>query len=265
MRILCFCITLLMLIACESGNQTTSQQLDQAVVDSLAYDSLVSPGVEVSIKTKNLESPRPSIPDTSELERTLIEQGLINIRTVDSSVQQDMKYSTEDNFLHADVYGDFDACYLQIPVAEMLAKASNLLQKAHPNLRILVHDCVRPRSVQYQMWEIVKGTDQQRYVAAPGGTGSMHNYGAAVDLTLVHVDSGIVDMGTAFDFFGKLAQPRYETQYLNSGELTQAQVDNRRLLRWIMIQAGFSGILSEWWHFNAFPKKEVKARFQIVD
>lgn len=222
--------------------------------------------IDTTMQTRAIVSvdPEPQ-PDTSALERTLIDQGLIKIQNLDSSILADMKYSTTDNFLNADVYGDFDACYLQKPVAEKLAIASELLQKAHPDLRLLVHDCVRPRSVQYQMWEIVKGTDQQKYVAAPGGTGSMHNYGAAVDLTLIHVDSGLVDMGTPFDFFGKLAQPRYETQFLAEGKLIEDQVANRRLLRWIMIQAGFAGILSEWWHFNAFPKEEVKQRFKIVE
>ena len=150
-------------------------------------------------------------------------------------------------------------------VAEKLALLKASIKKKDERLSIIVFDCVRPRSVQYNMWEIVKGTDQQKYVAAPGGSGSMHNYGAAVDLSLIHLDTGYVDMGTPFDFFGDLAQPRYEEQYLKEGKISQDQFNNRRLFRAAMLQAGFHGILSEWWHFNAFPREEVKKKYQIVE
>lgn len=204
-------------------------------------------------------------PDTSELERTLISQGLVNVLSVVDNIVVEMKYSTTDNFLNEDVYEDYTHCYLQKEVAEKLAKVQSSIKKRDERLSIIVFDCVRPRSVQYKMWEIVKGTDQQKYVAAPGGSGSMHNYGAAVDLSLVHLDTGYVDMGTPFDFFGDLAQPRYEEQYLKEGKLSQEQFNNRRLFRAAMLQAGFHGILSEWWHFNAFPRAEVKTKYQIVE
>lgn len=207
----------------------------------------------------------PAKPDTSSLVWKLGQQGLIDILEVDATVMVDVKYSTEDNFLNRDVYGDYDACFLQKEAAQKLAKADSFLKADHPDLRLLIHDCVRPRSVQYEMWEIVKGTDQQQYVAPPGGSGSMHNYGAAVDLALYHVDTGLVDMGTPYDFFGKLAQPRYEDGFVKQGKLTQAQVDNRRVLRWAMIQAGFHGILSEWWHFNAFSRDSVRKWYKIVE
>ena len=127
----------------------------------------------------------------------------------------------------------------------------------------MVFDGVRPQSVQFRMWEIVKGTEQAAYVAEPT-RGSLHNFGAAVDLGLVHQDSGELDMGTPYDFFGDLAQPRYEGKFLKTGELTLAHVENRRLLRTVMNRAGFTGILNEWWHFNAYSKTEIRERFEIV-
>ena len=248
---------LLLFLACQpptsSQESTTLPEADSA--DVIAKDSIVVPQAP--------ELPPP--PDTTELEYTLIQQGLVNMNTVDESVIQQMMYSTKDNFMNADVYGDFDACYLQPEVAERLAKAQQCLQKKDSLLSIIVFDCVRPRSVQYKMWEIVKDTDQRKYVAAPGGGGSMHNYGAAVDLGLWHLDTGLVDMGTPFDFFGELAQPRYEDRFLKSGELSAQQISNRRTLRACMLQAGFHGILSEWWHFVGFPRKEVRAKYQIVE
>lgn len=208
--------------------------------------------------------PPPPPPDTSELERTLMAQGLVNVGTLDSSFVVRMMYSTPDNFMQEDVYGDFDACYLQPEVVDKLLRAQQALGEAQPDLRLILFDCVRPNAVQHQMWEIVKGTDQQNYVAPPGGSGSMHNYGAAVDLGLYHVDTGLVDMGTPFDFFGPLAQPRYESRFLRRGELTQTQVANRQILRNAMRQAGFQGIMSEWWHFIGFDRAEVRRRYRIV-
>ncbi len=205
-----------------------------------------------------------SRPDTSDLERRLIEAGLVNIQALEPSIQVELKYASPDNFLGENVYGDIRRCYLQPEVADMLARAQRALQAKHPNLSLYVFDGVRPRSVQFMMWKIVKGTDQQQYVASPKA-GSMHNYGASVDLGLATTEGVLIDMGTPFDFFGELAQPRYEERFLASGELTQRQIDNRRKLRAAMLSAGFHGILSEWWHFNAFSRDSIKQRYQAVE
>lgn len=204
----------------------------------------------------------PLIP---ELEQSLRDAGLVNVQDVDPSIRVDLAYSTTDNFLNADVYGDLMRCYVQPEVADMVAVASNCIQEKDSGLRLIIFDGVRPRSVQRAMWDIVKGTPQQDYVAAPNGGGGMHNYGCAVDLGLFHVDTGLVDMGTPFDFFGELAQPRYEDKFAREGKLLQAHLTNRRLLRSCMLEAKFAGILSEWWHFNAFPKQVVRSRYQIVE
>ncbi len=199
-----------------------------------------------------------------QLEIKLIKQGLVNIQKIDPSIIVELKYSTKDNFLKEDVYGDLNRCYLQKKVASMLAKAHQYLKKMNSKYRFLVYDGVRPRSVQFKMWDIVKNSDQRNYVANPY-KGSIHNYGSAVDLTLIDEDGQPLDMGTPFDHLGKLAQPRYEKKYLKIGKLTWQQVRNRRLLRKVMLKAGFKMIRSEWWHFNAFSRKEVKRRYQVVE
>lgn len=205
-------------------------------------------------------TPEPLI-DT--LEQKLIDAGLVNVQSLDPSILVELKYASKDNFLKKNVYGGLRRCYMQPEAADKLAKASAILQEQRPDLRLLVYDAVRPRSVQFAMWRIVKGTSQQSYVASPT-SGSVHNFGAAVDLTLADKTGQPLDMGTVFDFFGKKAQPRYENQFLASGELTQEQVDNRLLLRNVMIDAGFSIIRNEWWHFNAFPAAESRKRFKPV-
>lgn len=65
-----------------------------------------------------------------------------------------------------------------------LAQDQEFLVAKRSNYSILVIDAVRPRSVSYQMYEKLKNTPYRKFVADPK-YGSMHNYGAAVDVILV--------------------------------------------------------------------------------
>ncbi|MFC1567158.1 M15 family metallopeptidase, partial [bacterium] len=189
---------------------------------------------------------------------------LVDIKSINNNILVDLAYSKKDNFLNEDVYEDLQVCYLQKEAAEKLSKAQNILERRHPGLSLLVYDGLRSRNIQYKMWEIVKNTNKQKYVANPE-KGSIHNYGAAVDLTIADQNGKPLDMGTDFDFFGELSQPRYEEKYLKNNELTQKQVKNRQLLRSVMTEAGFFEISIEWWHFNAYSSTEVKSRYRIVE
>lgn len=201
-----------------------------------------------------------------DLEKTLIAQGLVDIETIIPDIRIELKYSTEDNFFGKDVYKDNVRCYLQPVVAEMLKKAQESLQMDYPNLTLLVYDGVRPLSVQQILWDDLDKPDSIKplYVADPK-VGGLHNYGVAVDLTIYDNESGKpLDMGTAYDFFGYQAYPDREKQMLAEGKITQEHVSNREILRKVMIGAGFTGIGSEWWHFNAFSRKEAGEKFQLI-
>lgn len=177
----------------------------------------------------------------------------------------ELKYSTTDNFMKRDVYGDLEKCYLQHDAVRMLAAAAADLKRMRPDLTLLTYDCARPSSVQHLMWKIVAGTPNQKYVANPNTRiGSIHNYGCAVDLTLAGVKGRPLDMGTPFDFFGKLAQPRHEMSMLRSGKLTAEQLANRLLLRQVMIRAGFLPIASEWWHFNCASNNVARKKYRKI-
>jgi len=191
--------------------------------------------------------------------------GLVDAAEKAADLKVELKYSTADNFIKKDVYGDLEKCYLQTVAADMLAKASTALKAMRPDLVLLAYDCVRPVSVQRQMWAVVKGTPQQGYVANPNTpTGSIHNYGCAVDLTIADQDGKPLDMGTPFDFFGQAAQPRHEFKLAAQGKLTHAQWANRLLLREVMVRAGFIPIASEWWHFNCAPNQVARKKFEKV-
>ena len=201
---------------------------------------------------------------TSNWDRILTDLGLVDIETVCPDVLVDLKYATENNFLRKNVYGDLRKCYLVKEAASKLAAAQKNLAALNWGWRLKVFDGARPRPIQAAMWALVKGTQQQPFVANPS-TGSNHNYGAAVDLTIVDEKGQDLDMGTPFDFFGDLAQPRFEDAFLKKGMLSANQVHNRRILRKVMTEAGFISISSEWWHFDAFPTAEVRKRLEIIE
>jgi len=197
-------------------------------------------------------------------DRALADLGLVDVQAISPDIQVDLKYATEGNFLRKNVYGNLKRCYLVKEAASNLAAAQKNLAALKPGWRLKVFDGARPRRIQAVMWELVKGTPQQRFVANPI-SGSNHNYGAAVDLTIIDEKGQELDMGTPFDFFGELAEPRFEDAFLKKGMLTANQVRNRRLLRRIMTEAGFISISSEWWHFSAFQTDVIRKQYKIVE
>lgn len=201
-----------------------------------------------------------------EYEQKMRLQGLVNIQEIDPSILVELKYSTTDNFVGKDVYGCITQCFLQKRPAEMLSKASDLLQQKNPNYRLLVYDGGRPLSIQKILWNsLTQYSPKQRatYVANPA-KGSIHNYGSAVDLTIATTDGTPLDMGTKYDFFGELAYPKKEAYFLKVNKLNHQQVSNRQLLRSVMRAAGYMPIDYEWWHFNAVSRQTAKASYRII-
>ncbi|MVM39128.1 peptidase M15 [Spirosoma sp. HMF3257] len=207
-----------------------------------------------------------------KVEQAMKKQGLVNVQDVDPTILVELKYSTTDNFVGKDVYGDLTRAYMQPMAARKLAEASKYLQAHHPGLRLLVYDAARPRSAQWNLWNALPNLserERRKYVADPR-EGSIHNYGCAVDLTVATKEgrSGApepLDMGTKYDFFGELAYPSREKELLRAGKLTQKQIDNRQILRTAMRQGGFTPIEYEWWHFNALSRAKAKMAFRIVN
>jgi D-alanyl-D-alanine dipeptidase len=202
------------------------------------------------------------------IERKMISQGLVNIQDLDPKILVDLKYSTTDNFVGKDVYGELTRAYLQPEMGARLVQAHKLLKKAKPDYQFLVYDAARPNSVQYELWKaldllhIPEGSKTQ-YVADPS-IGSNHNFGCAIDLTIADENGIPLDMGTKFDFFGPLAYPRSEAEMLRLGKLTPKQVANRKILRAAMTQAGFTQNTTEWWHYDGMSKKAARAKYGMI-
>jgi len=215
--------------------------------------------------TENSDETAPSN-KISALEQRLVDSGLVNVQLLDPNIKVSLKYSTTDNFLGIDVYGDFDKAYLQKDVAEKLVNAQNYLVSKHPYYSLIIYDAVRPRSIQRKMWDTVDVplSERTKYLSNPK-YGSLHNYGAAVDISIVNEQGIALDMGTKYDYFGELAYPEREEQMAQQGKLTYQQINNRKLLREVMLQAGFFNIQTEWWHFNSCYRKEAIQKYSIVE
>jgi len=200
-------------------------------------------------------------------EQKMISSNLVDIQTVNPTIKIDLKYATEDNFMKQRLYFDIDKVYLQKDVAEKLSKVQEYLQSLDPNLSLLVYDGVRPLSVQKAMWKALDTMpvhERLKFVSNPV-SGSIHNYGAAIDLTICNRDGKPLDMGAGYDDIRLVAYPSKEAHFLQTGELSVAQVENRKLLRKIMKYQGFSNISTEWWHFNACSRVEAKRKYRILE
>lgn len=200
------------------------------------------------------------------LEQRLIDSGLVNIQNIRPQILIDVRYSDTNNFMGMDVYGNLNRIYLQPSVAADLGKAQDALKAIDSSLTLLVYDGVRPRSVQQLMWDALNMPlhEKTKFVSNPKN-GSLHNYGAAVDLTIADTLGNALDMGAGYDDIRKIAYPRYEKAYLDSGLITQQQLDNRILLRKVMKAGGFWNIQTEWWHFNRYNRAKAKTLFTIVE
>jgi D-alanyl-D-alanine dipeptidase len=150
----------------------------------------------------------------------------------------ELRYATEDNFLGKAVYPEGARCLLLPGVADRLARVAAALEAQ--GFRLKAWDCYRPLHVQWAMWKLVP---RKGYVADPH-TGSNHNRGAAVDVTLVTRDGQPVDMPTPFDTFGP------EAHHGSNAGTADARA-HRETLRQAMVQAGFKVNRMEWWHYDA--------------
>ncbi|MDX2273005.1 MAG: D-alanyl-D-alanine dipeptidase [Cyanobacteriota bacterium] len=169
---------------------------------------------------------------------SLTEFGLVDLDKVDPTINLDIRYATADNFLGQVLYPVARAL-LHPTVAQQLKQVQMDLLSQGLSLR--VYDAYRPLSVQRKMWEFLP---DDRYIADPQ-QGSRHNRACAVDVTLLDSGTGFaLDMGTAFDDFSEHSH----THYPGIPPLARA---NRLFLQSIMQKYGFTGLATEWWHFDA--------------
>lgn len=174
-----------------------------------------------------------------------IEQGefrpadLVELTTLDPDIRLDIRYATPHNFLGTPLYSQARA-FMQRPAAEALTRVRRSL--AAKGYGLLVHDAYRPWYVTKIFWDATP-PDKHNFVADPA-TGSRHNRGCAVDLTLYDLHTGrAVDMPSLYDEMSERAYPTYAGG-------SDAARHLRDLLRQQMQAEGFTVYEFEWWHFD---------------
>lgn len=205
-----------------------------------------------------------TLPAKSRTAYYLDSLGFVNIAEADSSIAIELMYTHADNFTGQVLYEGLHEAYLHPEAMESLSKAQRLLKELHPAYSLIVYDAARPMSVQQRMWSVVKGMSKYIYVSNPTHGGGLHNYGLAVDLSILNEQGRPLPMGTPVDYFGKEAHITQEEELVRSGRITAQERNNRLLLRQVMKDAGFRPLPNEWWHFNRYSRQTAKEKYPII-
>jgi D-alanyl-D-alanine dipeptidase len=200
----------------------------------------------------------------NEIEKKFIDAGLVDIHAIDKSIKVNLVNSDpQKNFFQENYYGGLARAYLRKEVAIKLSTAQKYLKIKFSGHSLLIMDAARPRSVSRMMYDKMKGTKFEKYVANPA-KGSMHNYGIAVDLTTVDENDKEIDMGLT-PFYKSRLSIYWGYAKLRFFGLSDAQKMNRKLLSDVMTKAGFIPLSYEWWHFNGMKKTEARKKYQIIE
>jgi D-alanyl-D-alanine dipeptidase len=170
--------------------------------------------------------------------RAVFDDPLVEITRACPGVAIELRYATARNITGKPIYPPGARAMLRRSVAERLNRAQQFVQDR--GFALKVWDAYRPNSVQKLLWDAVRNP---AYVVEPGTTGSLHGWGAAVDVTLVDSLGREVEMPTDFDAFTEAARSDYQ-----GGDPTVAY--NLSTLKRAMAAAGFRHIRDEWWHYS---------------
>lgn len=213
---------------------------------------------------------------------------------VDPTILQEMRYTTEHNFVGERIDGYRQpVCILTRPAAEALHRAQvKLLARGYT---LKVYDCYRPQRAVDHFVRWAKDLEDERmkrefyplvdksrlfadgYIAEKSG----HSRGSTVDLTVVRLPAAptrpyvpgeplvecfrpqderfpdnSVDMGTGFDCFDTLS-------HTDDPRIQGLQRANRDLLRTALAEQGFVNLPEEWWHFTFKPEPFPSAFFDF--
>jgi len=209
--------------------------------------------------------PISSIHYIGYIEHLFINAQLVDIQQLNPRFFVNLSYSDTANFLHRDVYGHLNKCYLHTETANKLLVADSILQSEFPQYHFLIYDGARPHYIQQVMYDLYRKMPvaQGLYLSHPNNH-SLHNYGAAVDLTICDSKGIPLDMGTVFDHFGPESHISNEWELKQSGKISPTAFENRKLLRKIMMKATFTPITYEWWHFNACSRGYAAAHYTLI-
>ena len=185
-------------------------------------------------------------------------------------VELDMRYYGSDNFIGKPIDGYLSShAILSVEAIASLQRVQEELNGFGLGLKIF--DAYRPqkavdhfvrwgrdladRKMKAFYYPTVEKINlfKEGYIAKHSG----HSRGSTVDLTIINlVTKEVLDMGSAFDFFGRESWVSYK-------KITAQQRANRMLLHMVMLKYGFKSYLQEWWHFTL--KREPFKRYFNFD
>lgn len=211
--------------------------------------------------TQKAKQPQPAKNRTA---RMLDSLGFINLAEADSTIIIRLMYARPDNFTGRVLYKDLREAYLHPKAAHALLRAQRYLRSEHPQYRLIVYDAARPMHIQSEMWRVVRGTSKNIYVSNPAHGGGLHNYGLAVDISIVGADGQPLDMGTSVDHMGVSSHITAEGSLVRQGIISSEALHNRHILRKAMRKAGFRPLPTEWWHFNYCSRKVARKYYHVI-
>ena len=202
---------------------------------------------QLSAQPSGIELPRSSyglpIVNDPEIYKKLVranpQNQLISLNELIPEAHFNVTYADTSNDFHRPLYESAEV-FLRKPAAMALKKASSLLKQK--GMGLLIFDGYRPYAVTVLFWE---RTHDTTYVADPR-TGSKHNRGMAVDVSLYDLKTGEpLSMPSPYD----LNSPTSFHTYMDADS---ASIAHREILRETMEEAGFLKYTCEWWHYD-FP------------
>ncbi|MGH7508789.1 MAG: M15 family metallopeptidase [Gemmatimonadales bacterium] len=166
---------------------------------------------------------------------------LVDVQSVDSTIQVDLRYATANNFTGAPLPGyEAPRALLHREVATALSRVQARLRPG--GLGLSIFDAYRPVRATLAMVDWAKRTGHRELLESGFiGRRSRHNLGVAVDVTLVDLVTGTaVPMGTAFDS---------STTAGHTANTTGRALRYQEILVRTMESEGFSTHDQAWWHF----------------
>jgi D-alanyl-D-alanine dipeptidase len=185
----------------------------------------------------------------SQLER----KGLADVRDHAAVIGVDLRYATDENFTGERLPGYCTAePFLRARAARALARAEKRLNASGLGVRIL--DAYRPSRASRAMVRWAKRTGNDHLLNGWIAARSNHNRGAAVDATLIRLETGReLSMGTVYDTFSSKSATR---------GVGGKALRNRLRLKGALEAEGFRNYHREWWHYD-FPNELGAPRLDI--
>ena len=237
-KILCTApAALLLLCGCGNGTSAAVQSAGQSAAESSQAEqvTIAEDGVKLSGDASDFVLLSEAVPDA-----------ILEIR-----------YYSTYNFIgdRVDGYEEPLALLTKEAAAALKTVSDAVIEKGY---RLKIYDAYRPQRAVTNFVNWAKDPadtrmkeyfypDLEKDVLFPQGyiaEHSGHSRGSTVDLTLFDMKTEKeADMGGTFDFFGIQSHPDYK-------DITDAQYDNRMILRDAMTSHGFKPLEEEWWHFT---------------